>query len=265
MATPHYLRAANDSTAGYRAEDMGLIMGGTRSLSKDLFLGIYSKTSRLEVDYMGEGIEHRWEEMVSHSLGGHLFHRFHEDWIFSGIGSLYYTETDYRDMDVNNRESAIHDAWSARLDTQLTYLARLNDQMLLPHLGLSGVWFHREAFTTANLSGPDVHYGKLEEIEAFGKLGIKYLAEMEIKPEWEFKGFAGTGILHTLSDGSYSNTMTAGSVNRRITRTPDQTTWNVEAGLEISHGRVSMDLGYNGEYSSDNRNALFWFQCRVRF
>ncbi len=263
--TPLYLKAENDSSPGYEAESRGLVIGGTRTLSPDLRLGVHGSLHHVDVDYTGTGIQGRFDDMDSGSLGAHALYQPHENWLVTGIASLFHSRTRYWDTDVDNRESAAYHTWAGRVDTRVGYLFEHNRQILMPQVGLSWAWFQRDAFTTDNRSGPDVSYGRLEEQQLYGELGVKWYGTVDLSEEWTLKGFAGTGVLQTLSNGKFSNTMSVGTALTTYTHTPDKTLLHAEAGLEISKGDISLGLGYSGEISDHNQNDLVWLKVGFRF
>ncbi|MCG8567889.1 MAG: autotransporter outer membrane beta-barrel domain-containing protein [Desulfobacterales bacterium] len=265
FAIPMALKSETEGASGYDARSQGFLGGMTRSLSPDFHLGIHAGVSRLDVQYSGEGLDLRSEDIISYSGGLHGVYRHNEDWFFSGLASVFHARTDYRDLAADNRETASHDSLALRLDSGLGYLHPVGDQYLFPELGLSTVWNRRRAFTTDNQSGPDVTYGTMEETEVYARAGLTWFGHWKLDGGWQMVGHLGMGLTHTLSHGELSNTMTRANLVSEVRYRPDKTTLTAQAGLEFTRGEIGFNLGYSGEYADHQKSHLVWLRLGMDF
>ncbi|MCG8567891.1 MAG: autotransporter outer membrane beta-barrel domain-containing protein [Desulfobacterales bacterium] len=265
FVSPVLLVSDAGGEGGYRAENYGILAGYTRNLSDDLWLGGHAGVQKMDVDYTGAGMESRYEQTRTYSFGAHLLYRHHRDWLFTGILSGFYGDTDFRDSAPTNLEFAQYDSHSLRCDLSLGRLFRFGSDTLLPEVGLAGVWNHRESFTTANLSNPDVDYGTMDEFEAFLRLGVKWFALFETENEWQISPSLGIGVAQTLTDGEYANTMGVGDLVTMVVDRHDTTFLTPEFGLSLARENFELTLGYSGGYSDSSENYLVWLQLGLRF
>ncbi|MCG8567892.1 MAG: autotransporter outer membrane beta-barrel domain-containing protein, partial [Desulfobacterales bacterium] len=134
---------------------------------------------------------------------------------------------------------------------------------LFPELGFSYAWNRREAFSTDNLSNPDVHHGEMDESEFHLNAGIKAFGQFELPGEWVLSPYAGLGITQTLTDGVSTNTMSVGGLSKSVSHQNDTTLVTPKAGIKLRGNGMELGLGYNGAYSRDTEHYLFWLQLGV--
>ncbi|MCG8566036.1 MAG: autotransporter outer membrane beta-barrel domain-containing protein [Desulfobacterales bacterium] len=265
FASPVLLFSKDVSDTGYEAENYGILAGYTHRLRDQVFLGGHAGVNRIDIDFSGTGFGARMEDSDAYNLGLHWAWFRDDQWMFSGILTGFYSQTDYRDMAPTNLESADYDAFAARLDLSLGRLMEWGGQTFLPELGLSGVWEYRDSFETENLTNQDVAYGTMEEFEAYIKGGIQGFVEIELPGEWELFASMGVEVSHALTDNASTNSMAVGALQGRVSHASDKTVISPKLGITVSRDSIGLSAGYSGGYSSDTRNALFWFQMGVEF
>ncbi|MCG8566035.1 MAG: autotransporter outer membrane beta-barrel domain-containing protein, partial [Desulfobacterales bacterium] len=173
FVSPMLLFSKDDSDMGYEAENYGILAGATQAVGKSFYAGFHAGVNTMDIDFKGAGSEFRHEMVHAYSLGGHGMKLLYENWLVTAIGSLFYSDTDYWDRSPQNLESASYSGYSARMDLSVGRLIHGDGYALFPELGFSYAWNRREAFSTDNLSNPDVHHGEMDESEFHLNAGIK--------------------------------------------------------------------------------------------
>ncbi|MCG8567890.1 MAG: autotransporter outer membrane beta-barrel domain-containing protein [Desulfobacterales bacterium] len=263
FVSPLALKSTNDGPKGYGAENHGFMAGTTHDFGGRLFLGPHVGISRADIDYTGPGFESRSEELIAYSLGAHgILHCF-ESWLVSGMASLFYGEGEYRDTSPLNPETGSYDAWSLRGEISLGHIFQWGGHTVLPEIGGVGVWNHRSAFTTRNLSNPDVTYGAMDETQYYLTAGLRWFGDVEIRPGLYLRPSLGMGISQLVSDGEYHNTMQVGDLKHTLRESEERTQWTPKASIALTTDQFDFLIGYSGSYSGDTRNYLVWVQAGI--
>ena len=265
FAGPVVLSAKDTSDSGYDAQTQGLLAGYTRHIRDDFYVGGHGSVTNVDIHFTGAGADRRYHDTRSYSLGGHLVYLTDETWLFSGLASLFYGQTDYRDEAPTNVENASYDSYTGLLEFNLGRLTQVGDYILVPEVGISGVWNSREAFTTDNQVNADVHHGAMEEVEVYGKLGVEGYARFELDAGVEVMPNVGVGITRTLTDGASEAGMSLAQVHRTVTHHSQRTTVDASAGITLEQENVSLLAGTTASFTRHSRNYLFWLELGVAF
>ncbi|MCG8566341.1 MAG: hypothetical protein MI747_14785 [Desulfobacterales bacterium] len=265
FASPVILRAKDESESGYTAENNGFLCGYTREMGAGFYLGGHAGFSKVQVDYTGIGSEFRSEAIDTYSLGGHAIYLHGETLLVSAMVTGFYGETIFQDRAPTNLESAEYDSHSLRADLALGKLFSWGWQTLLPEVGFTYVYNHRQAFETTNLSNPDVFFGAMDEYEFYGRLGLKWFGRLALKENWSLHPSLGIGFTRTLSDGRFSNRMGIGEISKEVIQQSDHTQFTPRASISWVMDRFELVAGYSGGFSKHTENYLFWIQMGVHF
>ena len=265
FAGPVILAAYDDSDNGYDAHTRGFLAGYTYQAGDAFFLGSHAGVTDIDIDFTGQGMELRSEDSLSYALGGHLVYLLDDQWLVTGLTSIFYGETDYRDLASNNLETASYHSITVLTDVSLGRLTQVGWATLIPEAGIAFAWNYREAFTTDNRVNPDVRHGTVDELEAYAKLGLECYARFEMGDGVSVLPGVGVGISRTLTDGDSEATMGVAQVTRSVAHHADRTAVDLGASLTLEQESISLQVGSTASFSRNSQNYLFWLELGVAF
>ena len=265
FAGPVYLSSSDGSDNGYEADTHGILTGYTRHLDDNFYLGAHAGISRIKIHFTGAGADQRYEETDNYSLGAHALYLVDDTWLFSGLVSTFYGDTDYRDEAPSNLETADYDSHTVLADVAVGRIWDLGRLVLLPEVMLSTSWNYRKAFTTDNRINADVRHGSMEEVEVYARLNLEAYTRFQWESELDVVPNVGLGITRTLTDGNSESTMGVGQVTRHVTHHAHRTVLNPSVSLALEQGNSSLLAGFSGAFTRDAQNYLFWLELGVSF
>ena len=265
FAGPVVLAAYDDSDSGYDAHTRGMLSGYTRHIRDNFYLGIHGGVTDVDVHFTGQGSQFRYEDTLSYSLGTHVVYLLDRSWLFTGLASLFYGDTDYRDDSIHNLETASYESYTGLVELTVGRFTQWRNLTLLPEVGLVTSWNSREAFTTDNKVNADVRHGALEEIEAHLRVGLETYTRFMLNDEVEVMPNVSLGLTRPLSDGAGEVTMGIGQVTRSVAHHSDRTSADVGFTLTLEQDTVSLLGGSSASFSRNSRNYLFWLELGVAF
>ena len=178
--------------------------------------------------------------------------------------TFFYSQNDYDDYLVTNRESADYNTYGIETSVDLGYILTFANHRFLPEIGLTHLWQHNEEYTTDNLDNADTIYGSMDDNEIYAYVGLGWYGNYEAD-EWKIIPHCKVALEQTLTDGELSNTMTAGTAVRTITYDDDKTAFTTDVSVEFSKDVYSLVAGYSGSYSSDITDNSIYLQAMIRF
>ncbi|MCG8567095.1 MAG: autotransporter outer membrane beta-barrel domain-containing protein, partial [Desulfobacterales bacterium] len=265
FAGPVFLTSSNDSDNGYEADTHGFLAGYTRHINDHFYAGAHAGITKINIHFLGTGSELRYESTMNYSLGGHVLYLLDKTWLFSGLGSLFYGQTDYWDNALHNPETADYESYTGLLDLAVGRFFDVGWFTLMPEVGLSGSWNYRENFVTDNQVNSDVRHGRMEELEAVAKIGLDAYTHFNWQDDVKVTPHIGLSLHRTLTDGESDATMGVGMVTQPVTHETDRTSINPSLTLALEKGNVEALLGFNGAFSKHTRSYLFWLEFGVSF
>ncbi|MCG8563688.1 MAG: autotransporter outer membrane beta-barrel domain-containing protein, partial [Desulfobacterales bacterium] len=265
--TPVLLSSDRDHpTRGYDALRHGFLAGFTREITADEFyLGLHGGRSETEIDYRGQGFEQRMDQVESYFLGAHALYVHDERWFGSAMASSFFSSTDYADHTPTNRERAHYDAMGIRGDFTLGRRWQLGNHHLIPEVGISTLWNQRDEFTTTNPDHIPVTYGAMEEWDFYGRLGLRWLTTLTTDSGLKITPHVGLGLTQMLTDGEFSNTLTANDLPKTVTDGVDKTQARLDLSLSLGVEPYQVMVGYSGSWSREVRNDFLWLRLGISF
>lgn len=262
---PYYTSTNNDSSPmGYDADIYGLSGGYNYHSSGNLIIGYHAGFGKADIDYSGIGYDQRTEEIDAGSFGFHGISRFNDNWLLTASSSFFTTANDYADSLSTNRETADYTTYGTETKVDLGYILNYGQNTIIPEISLTHLWQHNEEYTTANLDNASTTYGSMNENELYAQAGVSWYGNYK-SDNWQIVPNLHAGIEQTLTDGKFSNTMTAGTAVQTVTYDEDRTSLNMNAGINFSNDVYSFAAGYNGSYSSHISDNSLFVQAMIRF
>ncbi len=129
---------------GYDADIYGLSGGYNYHASRDLIFGFHAGIGKADIDYDGIGYDQRSEDIDVGSAGIQGIYRFLDRWLLTANSTFFYSENDYDDYLVTNRESADYNTYGIETRVDLGYILTFDNHRFLPEIGLTHLWQHNE-------------------------------------------------------------------------------------------------------------------------
>lgn len=266
---PVYVNSYDSASSGYSSNTYGFVLGYDYRVyeeSSDCLIGVHAGYTRGDIRYSGTNYGQRKEFVDTYYGGVHGITRFAESYILSGEASFFYANSDMRDDNPARLGKADYDSVAIRAEAAIGYLWDVAEgHTLVPEIGLSYSWQHRDSFTTRNKNSADITYGSLNNNELYANGRIKWFKKYTLSPTWIITPLIGAGITQILTDGEISNSMRLGNATQLVVDQDENTTFTPEANITVSCDEYYAMAGYTGGFGGTTKNNMFWLQMGVNF
>jgi hypothetical protein len=265
---PYYSQIDKDADPlGYDATLWGFSGGYERYIENSL-VGLHFGYGRSEIDFTGPGQAGNGEDQDVLVGGFSGLTRWDEWSLRYGVAGFYgwHDFAGLTGLALDEREEASYDSYGVTANAMLGYPIRRGDHALLPEVGASYVWAHRQRYTTdATDPSWNATYSAMNEHDVLAEASLRWLSrfrhgDVQVTPS------VAVGVRHLLTDSESSVWQSVpGAAPVLVSSKRDRTALTLAGSVALAQGSHSLSVAYDGEYSSDVRRHNLWLRFGWEF